>query len=142
MRNKQKARESLRVKHFFNLVPPLFTPHERRKQRNSFLTCEINKIIYVTRLFHEHIVPPFDYTAFAVSLKVSNPKTNSTTLVRSLFKMTVLSRSAIVVKTEFLLAFFVLSIGFFFNFCWYRGFCHRTVSHQWDGCVLSCISVI
>ena len=45
-----------------------------------------------------------------------------------LLQLTVLSRSAIVVLSKFLVAFVcVLSFGFRI-FCWYRGFCHRTGS--------------
>ena len=44
-----------------------------------------------------------------------------------LLKLTVLSRSAIVVLSKFLVAF-VCCLLVFWIFCWYRWFCHRTGS--------------
>ena len=69
----------------------------------------------------------FDYTAFAVNGNVGIPLTGLTTPVEwlSVPQLTVLSRSAIVVLSKFLVALLCFHVAFWI-FCWCRGFCHRT----------------
>ena len=74
---------------------------------------------------------PFDYTTVAVSGKIGIPLTGLTTPDRwlSLLQLTVLNRSAIVVLSKILVAFFSVVVALLFGFfCGCRVFCHSTES--------------
>ena len=71
---------------------------------------------------------PFNYTAVAGS-GMFVPINRLTTPVGWLYslRLTVLSRSAIVVQSNFWWRFCVANLALWY-FCWYKGFCHRTES--------------
>ena len=99
------------------------------KPAMSLSTFSIKTSFATFSLSLHTIEHPFDYTAISVSGKVGRPLTGLTTPVGwlLLLQLTVLSRSGIVVKSNFWWRFHVVKL-LFECFCECRGFCHRTES--------------